>query len=82
MQDTGSGIAAENLTRIFQYGFTTKKNGHGFGLHSGANAAREMDGSLTVASAGLGCGTTFTLELPSAVLSKADCPLAHHGATP
>jgi len=71
VQDTGTGIAAENLTRVFQYGFTTKKDGHGFGLHSGANAAREMNGSLTVASAGPGCGTTFTLELPSAVAAKA-----------
>ncbi|MEO6245916.1 MAG: GAF domain-containing protein, partial [Opitutaceae bacterium] len=63
--DTGVGIPAENLTRIFNHGFTTKKDGHGFGLHSAANAAKEMGGALTVASAGPGCGATFTLELPS-----------------
>lgn len=62
--DNGIGIAPENLTRIFQHGFTTRKDGHGFGLHSGALAAREMGGRLTAYSAGLGQGATFTLELP------------------
>jgi two-component system NtrC family sensor kinase len=52
------------MTRIFSHGFTTKKDGHGFGLHSGALAAREMGGALRVESAGPGCGATFTLELP------------------
>jgi signal transduction histidine kinase len=62
--DNGSGIAPENLTRIFSHGFTTRKDGHGFGLHSSANAAREMGGSLTAASDGPDRGATFTLELP------------------
>jgi len=62
--DNGIGIAEENLTRVFGHGFTTKKGGHGFGLHSGALAAREMEGSLTVQSAGAGKGATFTLDLP------------------
>lgn len=62
--DNGVGIAKKNLTSIFQHGFTTKKNGHGFGLHSSANAAREMGGSLSVESEGLGLGATFTLRLP------------------
>jgi signal transduction histidine kinase len=62
--DNGVGIPPENLTRIFNHGFTTRKGGHGFGLHSGALAAKEMDGSLTVQSAGPGQGATFTLELP------------------
>ncbi|WP_395730788.1 sensor histidine kinase [Prosthecobacter sp.] len=62
--DNGGGIAPENLTRIFQHGFTTKKDGHGFGLHSGALAAREMGGKLTAESDGVGCGAVFTLELP------------------
>jgi C4-dicarboxylate-specific signal transduction histidine kinase len=64
--DTGAGIAPENLTRIFGHGFTTKKDGHGFGLHSGALAAKEMKGSLGVHSDGQGAGATFTLELPLA----------------
>lgn len=62
--DNGIGIPAENLTRIFNHGFTTRKSGHGFGLHSGALAAKEMEGSLSVHSEGLHCGATFTLELP------------------
>jgi signal transduction histidine kinase len=71
ISDNGIGISQENLTRIFGHGFTTRKDGHGFGLHSGANAAKEMDGSLTVQSDGLGHGATFTLELPvAATVSK------------
>jgi signal transduction histidine kinase len=62
--DNGVGIPPENLTRIFNHGFTTRKNGHGFGLHSGALSAREMGGALVVQSEGLGKGATFTLELP------------------
>lgn len=66
VQDNGVGIAAENLTRIFAHGFTTKPDGHGFGLHSGALAATEMGGALRVASEGVGRGATFTLDLPAA----------------
>ena len=62
--DNGVGIPAENMTRIFNYGFTTKKDGHGFGLHNGALAAKEMGGSLAAFSEGPGWGATFTLELP------------------
>jgi PAS domain S-box-containing protein len=62
--DNGVGIPAENLSRIFNHGFTTRKNGHGYGLHSGALAARELGGSLNVSSEGAGRGATFTLELP------------------
>jgi len=58
------GIAPENLARIFSHGFTTKKEGHGFGLHSSANAAAEMGGHLSVMSDGVDQGATFTLELP------------------
>ena len=64
VMDNGVGIPAENLTRIFSHGFTTRKEGHGFGLHSGALAAREMGGTLTAFSKGPGQGATFTLELP------------------
>lgn len=64
IMDNGVGIAPENLTRIFQHGFTTRHDGHGFGLHSGALAAREMGGRLTVQSDGVGRGAAFTLELP------------------
>lgn len=62
--DTGVGIPVENLTRIFAQGFTTKKDGHGFGLHGSALAAKVMNGSLRAWSDGEGTGATFTLDLP------------------
>ncbi|QEG21113.1 ATP-binding protein [Mariniblastus fucicola] len=62
--DNGEGIAAENLTNIFSHGFTTKNDGHGFGLHSCANAMKEMDGEIFARSSGSGTGATFTLRLP------------------
>jgi signal transduction histidine kinase len=64
VRDEGEGIAPENLTSIFAHGFTTRKSGHGFGLHSSALAAMEMGGKLTVHSGGLGLGAVFTLEVP------------------
>lgn len=64
VSDNGVGIAKENLTRIFRHGFTTKPNGHGFGLHSAALNAKEMGGALHAHSEGIGQGATFTLELP------------------
>ncbi|ATE78682.1 DAHL domain-containing protein [Pseudomonas frederiksbergensis] len=64
VEDQGEGIAAENMTRIFNHGFTTRKEGHGFGLHSCALAAVEMNGHLRVHSDGPGQGAVFTLEIP------------------
>ena len=62
--DNGVGIASANLNSILSHGFTTRKDGHGFGLHSGAIAARKLGGSLRAHSDGPGKGATFTLELP------------------
>lgn len=62
--DDGVGIAAEDMPRIFEYGYTTKKDGNGFGLHSSALAANTMGGSLRASSAGRGAGAEFTLEIP------------------
>lgn len=64
VKDRGEGISPENLARIFNHGFTTRKDGHGFGLHSCALAAVEMNGRLYVHSDGLGQGALFTLEVP------------------
>lgn len=64
--DNGEGIAPENLTRVFSHGFTTRKNGHGFGLHSCVLAAQEMGGSLHAHSDGPGQGASFILEIPVA----------------
>jgi signal transduction histidine kinase len=62
--DNGVGIPAENLTRIFNHGFTTRKHGHGFGLHGSVLAAKELGGALNVQSDGHGHGATFILALP------------------
>ncbi len=64
VQDEGEGIAPENMARLFTHGFTTRRHGHGFGLHSCALAAAEMGGTLVAHSDGAGRGATFTLELP------------------
>jgi PAS domain S-box-containing protein len=79
VKDNGVGIAPENLTKVFGMGFTTRKDGHGFGLHSSANFANEMGGRLTVSSEGVGLGAAFCLELP--VVPPATQPLheqRHH----
>ncbi|MGV6395263.1 sensor histidine kinase [Pseudomonas caspiana] len=62
--DNGDGITPEHLARIFTHGFTTRQDGHGFGLHSCALVAQEMGGSLAVHSDGAGQGATFTLDIP------------------
>ena len=62
--DNGVGIPRENLNRLFSRGFTTRSDGHGFGLHSCLLAAKEMGGALTAHSDGPGLGAVFTLVLP------------------
>ena len=79
--DNGVGIAPDHLTGIFNHGFTTKKDGHGFGLHSGANAAKEMGGTLTAHSDGPGKGAEFTLELPVAASARQEEHLVAQGKT-
>lgn len=74
VRDNGVGIPPENLARIFSLGFTTKKHGHGFGLHSGVLAAKEMGGALRVHSDGAGRGAAFTLELPIAAPAPRNAP--------
>ncbi|MBO1317662.1 ATP-binding protein [Acanthopleuribacter pedis] len=63
VRDNGIGIPHDRLNSIFQYGFTTKPDGNGFGLHSCANAMREMGGRVLVDSEGEGRGAIFTLAL-------------------
>ena len=65
VEDNGGGISPEHLTRVFEFGFTTKRDGHGgLGLHTSALAATLMGGTLRVHSDGPGRGATFSLELP------------------
>lgn len=63
--DNGCGISRTNLARIFTHGFTTRKDGNGFGLHHAALLVEEMGGRLRAESEGEGHGAVFTLELPS-----------------
>lgn len=75
--DTGEGISAENMDSLFRYGFTTKHNGNGFGLHSSALAISEMGGTVAARSDGVGCGAAFTLEFPLRIdeeTSPSDAP--------
>jgi signal transduction histidine kinase len=82
LKDNGVGLSPENLTRIFAHGFTTKSDGHGFGLHSSALVAKNMGGALWAESAGLGLGATFTLDLPVAdSSSRADNKLHRGGGS-
>jgi PAS domain S-box-containing protein len=70
VSDNGIGIEPGNLTSIFNHGFTTKESGKGFGLHSCANVAKELGGSLIAVSSGIGTGATFSLNLPVKSVSK------------
>lgn len=69
--DTGGGIKAEHLPKLFAQGFTTRKAGHGLGLHSSAIVAKNLGGTLQAKSAGEGQGATFTLDLPLALTEAA-----------
>jgi C4-dicarboxylate-specific signal transduction histidine kinase len=62
--DNGIGMTEATLRGLFSYGFTTKENGHGLGLHASAVAAQEMGGTLTAHSDGMYLGSTFSLTLP------------------
>jgi signal transduction histidine kinase len=79
VRDNGVGLERENLIRIFAHGFTTKPHGHGFGLHSGALAARQMGGMLSAESDGPGQGAVFTLELPLAASAAGAATAVHPG---
>lgn len=79
--DNGVGISAENAPRLFQHGFTTRKGGHGFGLHTSALTANELGGALSFESAGSGRGATFTLQLPSSGTALSPPDGGPHGFT-
>jgi PAS domain S-box-containing protein len=71
VSDTGGGIKVENLPRLFAQGFTTRKAGHGLGLHSAAISAKNLGGALQARSEGEGRGATFMLDLPLTVMDAA-----------
>ncbi|MDY6905912.1 MAG: AAA family ATPase [Thermodesulfobacteriota bacterium] len=63
--DNGQGIEPDHLKTIFAHGYTTKPDGHGFGLHTSANYMLEMGGRMWAESDGPGKGSTFVLEFPA-----------------
>ncbi len=63
VRDTGTGIVASNLARIFEPHFTTKREGHGFGLSTSYRIITNHGGRITVDSPP-GQGATFTIALP------------------
>jgi len=69
--DSGVGIQQEVLHRLFEFGFTTKKDGHGFGLHTSAILAKELEGELAGFSDGAGEGARFILRLPQSAMQMA-----------
>jgi signal transduction histidine kinase len=70
--DNGVGIDPKKMDNIFIHGFTTKPDGHGFGLHNSALSAIDMNGSLQCDSAGTNQGATFTLILPLEQVDKSE----------
>jgi signal transduction histidine kinase len=72
VEDSGVGIPSELLARIWEFGFTTKTHGHGFGLHSSAVAAQQLGGTVAVISAGSGLGACFTVRIPLNVASHSE----------
>lgn len=72
VDDSGVGIPGELLARIWEFGFTTKTHGHGFGLHSSAVAAQQLGGTVAVVSAGAGLGACFTVKIPLNVASHSE----------
>ena len=77
VEDSGTGIETAVLQRLFEFGFTTKKDGHGFGLHASANLAKELGGELCGHSDGPGRGARFSLRMP---LSAANEQMARRRA--
>lgn len=69
VEDNGVGIADENMIRIFSHGFTTRNEGHGFGLHSASLAVKELQGTLTAHSDGPGKGAIFSVDIPIKIVA-------------
>ncbi len=71
--DTGVGIAAENLERVFERGYSTKRGSGnlGIGLHWCATTVTALGGRIWASSAGLGGGATLHLVIPLPASSSA-----------
>ncbi len=60
IKDNGVGIIEDDMLKLFNYGFTKRKNGHGFGLHNCALIAESLGGKIVAKSDGEGKGASFT----------------------
>jgi sensor histidine kinase regulating citrate/malate metabolism len=67
VRDNGAGFNAEQHSHMFQFGYSTKTRGSGFGLHATALFAQEMGGSITLESEGINRGALLSIELPCAI---------------
>ena len=72
VEDSGIGIAPQLLARVWEFGFTTKTHGHGFGLHSAAVAAQQLGGTISAESGGVGQGARFSVTIPINSPAQAD----------
>ncbi len=72
VEDNGVGIEKDSIERVLQFGYTTKEDGHGIGLHSSLIAAQQIGGRLAVESNGNDCGSRFTLTVPVRISSSGD----------
>ena len=72
VEDSGVGIAPELLPRVWEFGFTTKTHGHGFGLHSAAVAAQQLGGTVSAQSAGARLGARFSVTIPIRAAAERD----------
>src|SRR5678816_2989085 len=64
ISDSGCGIAAEDISKVFEPYFSTKDTGTGLGLAIVKKAVDDHGGTISVASK-QGSGTTFTINLPA-----------------
>ncbi len=63
ISDNGEGISSDRLSHLFQYGYTNKADGSGFGLHSVARFVREQGGEINIHSEGVNMGSKVTFTL-------------------
>ncbi|MBI3848684.1 MAG: PAS domain-containing protein [Verrucomicrobia bacterium] len=73
IKDHGEGISPENLPRIFDPYFSTKKQASGLGLATAYSVIRKHDGQIKVEST-VGAGTTFHIHLPATFKAELPAP--------
>jgi PAS domain S-box-containing protein len=71
VEDSGQGVSKEAAARAFQFGFTTKPEGSGFGLHASAEFVERLGGRIALASAGVDQGATITVLVPVGPTARA-----------